>query len=64
MNLTIVGVVDRGIKEVTVLVDTRPYTFELDSQYALEEFYRLHDSGHNGKALNWLKKYNVRGKGK
>ena len=61
MNLTIVKVVDSGVKEVTVLIDTKPYTFELDSQYALEEFYRLHDSGHNGRALNWLKKYNVMG---
>ena len=62
-KLTVTQVINYdNVKEVTVLADGKPYTFELGSQYDLEEFYRLERRGRYGRAFNWLKKNNIRNK--
>ena len=49
-----------GLFEVVVLINQKPYSYRLNSEWAVRKFQTLFDKGWNGKALNVLKKFNLK----
>ena len=50
-----------GVWSVDVLINSKEYTYSIPSEFAVEEFERLCKKT-PGKALNWLKKFNLKEK--
>jgi hypothetical protein len=49
-----------GIFTVHALIDEKPYTFVLNSEYAIRQVQKLIRQRRPGRALNMLKKFNVK----
>lgn len=50
-----------GLWEVNILINKKEYTFLIPSEYAVEKFERM-SKRFPGRALNLLKKFNVKEK--
>jgi len=49
-----------GVYEVEALISGKPYTYLISSAFAVEECERLIRLRKPGKAINWLKKFNLK----
>jgi hypothetical protein len=49
-----------GVFTVQALIDEKPYTFVLNSEYAIRQVQKLIRQRRPGRALNMLKKFNVK----
>jgi len=49
-----------GVFTVQALIDTKPYTFAVNSEYAIRQIQKLIRQRRPGRALNMLKKFNVK----
>jgi len=51
-----------GLFVVTVVINKNLYTYKLNSEWAVRKFHLFFAKGWNGKALNTLKKFNLKEK--
>ena len=61
MKLSLRGIIHAEKITVSVLIDSKPYEYVLESEYALRVFERLYRKGYFGRALAVLKKFEVKG---
>ena len=59
-NMTLVSIVKNGLHEVMVVADGKPYTYYLESEYAVNKFLAYYHKEQYGKAINVLNKHNER----
>jgi len=49
-----------GLFEILVVINKKPYSYRIDSEWAVRKFHFFFYKGWNGKALNILKKFNLK----
>lgn len=57
MKLSLLGIIHAEKITVDVLIDSKPYKYLIESEYALRVFEKLLRREHYGKALEVLKKF-------
>jgi len=60
-KMTLIAIKKDGLSEVQVVVDGKPYTYHIGSQYAVDEFLGHYNRGSYGKAITVLNKHNEGG---
>ena len=62
MNLILTSIINHydGLYDVTVNIDGKDYTYHLKYQQDIDKFNKYYNRGYKGKALNVLRKNNVK----
>ena len=59
-DMTLISIKKDGLHEILITIGKKPYTYYIDSQYAVDEFLGHYHRGSYGKAIQILNKNNER----